>query len=126
MKEIKTTYWSLISTLLWSWIIIFIPSIKQAIDIFFTKYNYNEDSIIIKRGIIHQEQLSIPFYRLVDIQSNQSIIGQLLKYGTITLFDKGKTITLKYVYNPDIIANDMRDMMIKEKKENGLQTIDLQ
>ena len=126
MKEIKTTYWSIIPSLIWSWILIFIPSIKQAIDIFFTKYNYNENYIIIKRGIIHQEQLSIPFYRLADIQSKQSIIGQLLKYGELTLFDKGKVITLKYIYNPNIIANNMRDMMMKEKKESKLQTIDLQ
>lgn len=126
MKEIKTSYWSVLPTALWSIILLWIPAIKQAIDIFFTKYIYNDDNIIIKRGIIHQEQLSIPFYRLNDVQSNQSIIGQLLKYGTITLYDKTKVITLKYVNNPEIIANDMMNMMIKGKKDNDLKTIDLQ
>lgn len=126
MKEIKTSYLSLVSTLLWSWILAFIPSIKEAIEIYFCKYEYNNDNLIIKRGFLKQEQLSIAFYRLTEIKSNQSILGQLLKYGTITLYDKNKIIILKFVENPDLIANELRDMMIKSKKDNGLKINDLQ
>ena len=126
MKEIKTSYWALLSTAIWSWIVLFIPTIIQALNIYFTKYTYNDDNLIIKRGIIKQEQLSIQFYRLMDIQANQSIIGQLLKYGVITLADKDKIIKLQYVHNPEVIANELRDIMVKVKKENGLKVMDFQ
>lgn len=59
MKQIKTSYFSLIPTAIWSMVLIWIPAIKQALEIYFSKYTYNNDNIIIKKGVIKQEQLSI-------------------------------------------------------------------
>ena len=126
MNEIKKSYLALVPSALWSWILIWIPTGIEAIKISFAKYTYNDEQIIIKTGVIHQNQVSIPFYRLKDVQCTKNIIEDMLKVGSITLYDKDKTILLKYVDNPDTVANNLRELMLKEKKDNDLKVIEIQ
>lgn len=126
MKEIKKSYLSLVSIAIKSLILLFIPVPIQAVKIYFSKYTYNNDTLIIKTGVFKQEQTSIAFYRLQDIQTNQSLFGQILKYGTITLYSKDRIVTMNYVDNPENVANELRELMIKSKKENGLKVTELQ
>lgn len=125
MKEIKKNYLALIPNALWSWILCFIPTGIEALRIYFAKYTYNEEQIIIKTGVIHQNQESIPFYRLVDVKSNKNIIEDLLKVGKITLYDKNKVVVLKYIENPDEVANELRNLMLSTRKNGNVKVAEL-
>jgi membrane protein YdbS with pleckstrin-like domain len=125
MKEIKKNYLALIPNALWSWILCFIPTGIEALRIYFAKYTYNDEQIIIKTGVIHQNQESIPFYRLVDVKSNKNIIEDLLKVGKITLYDKNKVVVLKYIENPDEVANELRNLMLTTRKNGNVKVAEL-
>lgn len=125
MKEIKKSYLALVPTL-WSIIIFFIPTIIEAVRIYFAKYTYNSEQIIIKTGVLHQEQLSIPFYRLKDVQSSKNIIEDLLKVGKVTLYDKEKILVMKYVEKPDEVANELRELMLAKRQNGDVKVAELQ
>lgn len=118
MKEIKVTFKSLIPTAIWSIILLWIPFMIDAIRILFVKYTYDEEQIVVKTGVINQVQEAVPFYRLQDVKAEKNILESIFNVGKITLYDKNKTIVLKYVENPDDVANDIRELML-EKRTNG-------
>jgi len=125
MKEIKLNYLALIPGALWSWILLWIPTGIEALKIYFSKYTYDDKQIIVKSGVLHQNQYSIPFYRLKDVQSSKNIIEDLLKVGKITLYDKEKVLELKYIERPDEIANELRNLMLETRKNGDVKVAEL-
>lgn len=125
MNEIKKNYLALVPSALWSWILCWIPTCIEAIRIYFTKYTYNDEQIVIKTGVLQQNQLAIPFYRLTDVQSSKNIIEDLVGVGQITLYDKNKIVVLKYVEKPDYVADKLRELMIETRKSGDVKVTEL-
>ncbi len=125
MEQIKTTYKALIPSLCWSWILAFIPTGIKALDIWSKKYTYDENQIIIKTGILHQKQESIPFYRISDISATQNIIDSALKCGDITIFDKTKIRKIEYIENPDEIATKLRNLVFAARKDTETKAMEI-
>lgn len=120
MNEIRTNFKG---SLVWSWILACIPTAFIYLWCKCAKYQYDDEQIYIKTGILKQSQTSVPFYRLKDVQSSE-VPG--LKCGSITLIEKEKTITLKYVDNPNEEANKLRKIMLEAKKKNGLNVLSVE
>ena len=60
------------------------------------KYYYNDERLIIEKGIINKQQQIVPLYRIVNITATEN----LFNYGTVYIKDKQQLIVLKYVSNP--------------------------
>lgn len=125
MKSIKTTYKAIIPSMCWSWLLGFIPTGLKALDVWSKKYEYDENQIIIKTGILEQRQESIPFYRIEDVASSQNIIDSALSVGKITIHEKTKIRTLDYIENPDTVATELRNCVFAARKENGTKAVEI-
>jgi hypothetical protein len=120
MKQIKTTYLALLPTW-WSFIILFIPTIIKAIDIYFTKYEYNNENLTIQKGFLTKKQINIPFYRISDILAEESIFT----YGKIKVIEKEKTLYLDYIDRPTQISTELRKY-VDSAKDKSVKVIEMQ
>ena len=78
------------------------------------KYYYNNERLIIEKGIINKQQQIVPLYRIVNMTATENIFN----YGTIYIKDKQQLIVLKYVSKS---KNEMNKMIKKwelAKKNN--------
>ena len=114
MTKIGLSYLVVLPSLFWSWVIMFIPSFVLILKVFSHSYKYDKTHLVIEIGILNKRQLSIPFYRIIDIQASQNI----LNYGTITIRDKVNTIELKYVNSPIRVANKLRQIWGQAQSDN--------
>lgn len=60
------------------------------------RYYYDNDKLIVKKGVFSKTQQIVPLYRIINIVANENIF----KYGTIYIRDKEQTVLLKYVKSP--------------------------
>lgn len=62
------------------------------IDLKKRKYKYNDEKIIVEKGILNKKQYIIPLYRIITIESS-SVLWQ----ESIIIKDKGQEIKLDFV-----------------------------
>lgn len=116
MKEIKPTYTWIISSILWSWCLAFIPTIITAIKIARTKYVISDTHLVMITGLVHSKQEDIDLYRIKIVTANQTAWG----YGNITIIDQdSRSYVLRYINNANYIAN-----VIKEKARTACKDRD--
>ena len=60
------------------------------------KYNYNDEKLIVEKGVFNKYQQVVPLYRIINITADENIFN----YGTIYIKDKEQLIRLKYTHNP--------------------------
>ncbi len=81
--ETKLHWLMLVKSLLWSWILLFIPSIFALLKILTTEFVVTDQRIIIKRGILSKNVDEAPLNKVNNISLRQSIFGRMLNYGTL-------------------------------------------
>lgn len=74
------------------------------------RYYYNDEKMVIEKGVFNKKQFIVPLYRITNITAQDNIFN----YGTIYIRDKGQTIVLKYV---DHSKKEM--LTLTEKWENA-------
>jgi hypothetical protein len=79
-----------------------------------TKYYYNNDKLIVEKGLFNKSQNIVPIYRIVNITAIQNIFG----YGKIFIKDKEQTIILINVQKPKDEMIKLIDVWEKAKKDN--------
>ncbi|EAC8986584.1 PH domain-containing protein [Listeria monocytogenes] len=118
MKEIKISWAGLIPSLLWSWIIVWIPSMIVAFKIATTKYTVTGNQLTITTGLLNKKKEGIDLYRIKDISSNQSIFG----YGNIHITDHNNvTYTLQYVADSNNVSSFIKDSAQSARKEQNIR-----
>lgn len=60
------------------------------------EYYYDNENLIVKKGVFNKKQYIIPLYRIINIKAEENF----LKYGNIYIFDKEQNIILPYVNAP--------------------------
>ncbi len=60
------------------------------------KYYYNDEKLIVEKGVFNKTQQIVPLYRIINITAKENIF----KYGTIYVRDKEQIVLLKYVKSP--------------------------
>ncbi|EAC8464699.1 PH domain-containing protein [Listeria monocytogenes] len=121
MKEIKPSYAGIIPSLLWSWILIFIPTIITAIKIAGTKYVISDTQLILSTGLINSKQESIDLYRIKVVTSNQTAFG----YGNINIVDQDSmTYVLRYITDANDIANFIKEKSQNARKDQNISVIE--
>lgn len=77
------------------------------------KYYYNDEKMIVEKGVFNKIQYIIPLYRIKNITAQDNIFN----FGNIYIQDKGQTIILKYVDH-----SKFEMMKLTEKWENAKKT----
>lgn len=116
MKKVNISYIPVLTSIVWSWILFWIPSMIKALSIYNLSYMYDEKNLIIKKGIINKEQQTVPFYRITDIKADQNVFN----YGNIIIQEKSKTVVLKYVSNPLTVSEELREVWESARKNENV------
>lgn len=78
------------------------------------KYYYNDEKLIVEKGVFNKTQQIVPLYRIVNITANENIFN----FGTIYIRDKEQCILLKYVKSPKSEMLKLSEKWEKAKKNN--------
>lgn len=121
--EVKKDWRGIIPSLLWSWILAWIPSIIIAINIYLTKYELQSNGTLLhKSGVIRQRYTNIDLYRV----KNASAEINLISGGKLILTNSDGSIqVLPYIKNADQIANVIRGLVNEQRKEQGVSPIEM-
>lgn len=116
MTSIKTTYKPVWLSLLWSYILVWVPTIIYAARIATTQYIYDDTNLTIITGIFTKNQKTIPFYRITDIRAQKNIFG----YGSIAVTDKMGATALRAIADPLGAARTLQLMREKAQTQNSV------
>lgn len=83
--ETKFHWLMIVKSLLWSWILLFIPSIFTLLKFFTTEFAVTNQRIIIKHGILSKNVDEAPLNKVHNISLRQSVFGRMLNYGTLVV-----------------------------------------
>lgn len=78
------------------------------------KYYYNDEKMIVEKGVFNKQQYIIPLYRIKNITAQDNIFN----FGNIYIQDKGQTIILKYVDHSKSEMIKLTDKWENAKKSN--------
>ena len=92
-------------------------------------YIIRDGQLIIEDGTIVIQQERIELFRVKDISASSNLLLNLFKIGTITLFTTDKScpkVKLKYIKNYKQMAENIRKEVLRAKKYNNTQEIDIE
>lgn len=111
--NIEIDWRGLIPSLLWSWIIAWIPSMYIAVLIYMTSYKIENGMLTYKSGIISRKYRNIDLYRIKNLSAEDNLISGGKLFITDT---NGTPITLPYVKNAGSVANQLRTLVNNERE----------
>jgi uncharacterized membrane protein YdbT with pleckstrin-like domain len=83
--ETRLHWLKLVQSLLWSWILFFIPSIFVLLKIITTEFAVTNQRIIIKKGILSRNIAEFPLAKVQNVNLSQSVFGRMFNYGTLVV-----------------------------------------
>lgn len=83
-----------------------------------TKLIFSDKFLIFETGALTKKSKEIPYEDIMNVRAEQSLIGQLFKYGTVTATMKigVDTITFKYAHEPETVRQAIQGAFISSKK----------
>lgn len=110
--EIRTDWRPVYWGLLWTWLLIFIPTIFQAVSARNARYRFAEGALIAQRGWITKRTTAVDLYRVKTVSAVSSPFtgGQV----TITSQD-GSTQTFKLIRNAEEVVSYIRSQAESER-----------
>lgn len=113
----------LIPTLLWSWILCWIPSLYVATLVCLTNYSLRDNGVLqYKTGIVHQRYINIDLYRIKNASAEVSLISG----GKVILINNdGSTQILPYIKNANDVALKIRDLVNKQRDQKGVKPFEM-
>ena len=115
MTQIKITKTPIYISLLWSYLLYFIPTIVIALKLKNSRYEYDDDQIIVEKGVFKKQQDAINLSFVLDVQGSSNIF----KYGKVILKTRHKIITMDYVKDPLEVARVLRDIVLNYDKNKS-------
>lgn len=113
----------LIPSLLWSWILCWIPSLYVATLVCLTNYSLRDNGVLqYKTGIVHQRYINIDLYRIKNTSAEVSLISG----GKVILINNdGSTQILPYIKNANDVALKIRDLVNKQRDQKGVKPFEM-
>jgi hypothetical protein len=96
--------------------------------IIFEWYEIARDKLIIKRGILFQQEELLPLYRIMDVKMERSLLDLIFGTGKIHLFSVDADeprLTLKGIKNPRQTAELILDYAEQLKASLGVRGSEL-
>jgi uncharacterized membrane protein YdbT with pleckstrin-like domain len=100
--ETRLHWLVMVPTILWGWLLLFIPIIIVFLEYRATEFSVTNQRIVIKYGVLSRNVDEAPLDKIQNISLRQSFFGRLLNFGTIvvqTAATFGRN-TFPYVKNP--------------------------
>lgn len=92
------------------------------------KYKFNEDKIIIDKGLLRKSQYEIKLYQIIGLDVRQSILDRILRVGTIVITSTNfyrPRVFLQKVKKPFETKESISDLVEKLRDEKGLGLMNL-
>lgn len=116
MNRVKVSYKSLIPNALWAWILIWVPTLIKFLKLKGSKYEYDDDYLVVQEGIVHKYQNYVSLEKLIDVTASQSVLG----YGDIVAREKDKYVRLNNIEDPIDMADRIRILSKEAKHRNKI------
>lgn len=113
----------IIPTVLWGWILWFIPIILKGIEIYNTEYSVDMNAGILeyKHGLINKRQDNIDLYRIKNVSANESLISG----GQITITNQDGTVkVLPYIKNANNLSVQLRNLANKKREDQTVRPLE--
>ncbi len=105
-------------------LVVIIKIVLDVLDWYYTVYILTDNRLIIERGFINKETITMPYNRVQDIEVSQSFLERIINVGSLIIYgssDKSETI-LDAVPNPsgveDIILSNINNNMAYPNQYN--------
>lgn len=90
----------------------------------FTHYQVDQNRLYCKRGFLKVQTDELLLYRILDIQSSQTLFQRICGVGTVTLFCSDKSsgvLELKNVKKYDQVRKFLSDLVETRRTEAGIK-----
>lgn len=83
-----------------------------------TKLIFGDKFLIFETGALTKKSKEIPYEDIMNVRAEQSLIGQLFHYGTVTATMKSgiDTITFRYAHEPEHIRQAIQKAFVSSSK----------
>lgn len=83
-----------------------------------TKLIFSDKFLIFETGALTKKSKEIPYEDIMNVRAEQSFIGQLFHYGTVTATMKNgtDTITFKYAHEPENVRRAVQEAFVSSGK----------
>jgi len=91
-------------------------------------YMIKDGQLIVEEGTIRKKHEYIELFRVRDISSSSNLFFNCIKIGKINLITTDSTspkLEIKYIKNYKKVADLIRKEVLKAKKENNIQEIEI-
>jgi uncharacterized membrane protein YdbT with pleckstrin-like domain len=83
------------------WVILVVPVIASFIKYISSEFAITSKRVIMKTGLVNSNTFEMNLSKIESVNVNQSILGKMLDYGTVTFIGTGSTReTFNYVSKP--------------------------
>lgn len=117
--ETRLHWLMIIITLLWGWILFFIPVVVVFLKYLTTEFALTNQRIVIKYGVFSRKIEEAPLDKIQNISLRQSLFGRIFNFGTIviqTAATFGRD-TFPYVRDPNKLRKYVSEQIDLYKKE---------
>ncbi len=94
----------------------------------FTRYQLNEDKLLLNTGLLSLHEEEVLLYRIQDISMRQSLSERLFGVGTICVSSTDVTVPhldLVHVKNPRKVKEVLSKCVEKSRRKNGIRSTEL-
>lgn len=91
----------------------------------FTKYELNREKMIIKTGLLTQNQDEVRLYRILDLSLKRSLGQRIFGLGTIYCHSVDKTLKnfeIKNIKDSERVKNQLSDLIEEARRANRVSS----
>lgn len=91
----------------------------------FTKYELSREKMIIKTGLLTQNQDEVRLYRILDLSLKRSLGQRIFGLGTIYCHSVDKTLKnfeIKNIKNSECVKNQLSDLIEEARRANRVSS----
>lgn len=105
--ETKLNILPVVLSALWSWMLLFIPTLLLIMRYLHTEFAVTNKRLVIKHGTFSSNTTEMPLDKVNNTSYSQGILGKMFNYGTVSFVTSGATMPFKFVANP----KELRDVV---------------
>ena len=108
----KTSWWAILPDLLLVCVVVGLFSLpKKILIILTTKLDIDDKFVSGKMGILKKITLDSPISKITSVKVDQSLIGRVLKYGTLYINTPSGNFEFQCISNPENIKKYILEKM---------------
>ena len=83
--EARVTPWVVVGSLVWSWFLLFIPSLFILLRQMRTELGVTNKRVIVKSGILSATTVETALDKVQNVTFRQPLLGKIFNYGTVVI-----------------------------------------